>query len=64
MHTASHVVVEQPVEPASLQSVVLAAPGIVLDVAIGDKIWARLGLTRDEARIWRAALGAALNSPG
>jgi hypothetical protein len=62
-HTIS-LTVEQPVEPARLHSIVLAGPGIVLNVAIGEATSSRLGLTREEARVWRAALGAALNSPG
>jgi hypothetical protein len=62
MEYSGVVTVDQPVDTVRIESVELADGRLILNVAIGGGI-ARLGLSRDEARQWRAALGTALNSP-
>jgi hypothetical protein len=66
MNGTSAITMEPPGESAYLLRVD-RGPGetLTLDVQIGSTIGSRrLVLSRNEARLWRAALGAALNSAG
>jgi hypothetical protein len=62
---APQVEISQPAEAARIMSAQIAGPDIVLNIHVGSLDAGcpqRLRLSRKEARKWRAALGAALNS--